>query len=98
MTNKQSWGDNWKEEFDKKFKAVKLTGKGWSYGDTCEEINDEIKGFIFNLLTSKSEQMEGGKSKHNEYCEHLENKDMPCDCGVAEYNAGISACQEILKK
>ena len=86
MTNKQSWGDNWKEEFDKKFKAVKLTGKGWSYGDTCEEINDEIKGFIFNLLASKSELMEGEK---------ISNWDEVYESG---FNAGISVCQEILKK
>jgi len=36
-------------------------------------------------------------SKHSDYCEFLEDNNMPCDCGVAQYNLALSSCEQLIK-
>lgn len=99
MTNKQSW----ESEIPIIYGQIMRSQIGSERPVGIQEAQDLLKDFIRQLLTSKSEQMER---------ERLTNKDqawnMLCaksinDVGLDEgsmelFNAGISACQEILKK
>jgi hypothetical protein len=100
MTNKQSWGNNWEEEFNQKFYPI-IT-EGWGEMSNKRQTYYDIEQFIHQLLTSKSEQMEGEKRTiPGRVCinaeSHLFGKCFQCEESKG-FNAGISACIELLKK
>jgi hypothetical protein len=86
MTNKQSWGNNWEEEFNQKFYPI-IT-EGWGEMSNKRQTYYDIEQFIHQLLTSKSEQMEGAR---------FNNLLGNTEWGKG-YEAGISKAIEILKK
>jgi len=42
------------------------------------------------------ESVEKLKVQHNDYCEWLEDNEMPCDCGVGMFNHGISQALQLI--
>ena len=56
-----------------------------------------VRQFFKEELKKITDLIKDKKSEHNDWCESLENKDMPCDCGVAEYNLGLKESINIIK-
>ena len=103
MTNKQSWE---KTELSGKinFYIGRILGAYENTGSMVkgtrkesEELVNYIQDYISKLLTSKSEQMEREK-KNTVTFEMLDNEEAEVRNYEMAFNAGISACQEILKK
>ena len=96
MTNKQSWEDKDTEMFmdccdlfKDYFKRAEIEMSDHTIGHLAVITRD----YVSSILTSKSEQMEREKVFKEDY--NREDRIHERNVG---FNAGISACQEILKK
>ena len=72
-----------KERVIKKLDHYFSSGMSSEYGDYVPL--DEVKTLIFSII----EEVEGAIGTyldHNEFCECLEDENMPCDCGISNCN------------
>lgn len=70
-------------------------------GKNCE-CHKEVKQFLQNELTLMLDdiliELPKIAQQHNPWCEVLEDKNMPCDCGVSHHNAMIKEIINIINK
>jgi hypothetical protein len=83
------------KEFEEKFEYPNF-GENTGDGDCFEVMKQFLCSSLTSLLEGIEKQVVAHLSSHNEGCECLEDFNMPCDCGVAEYNTAIRECLRII--
>ena len=86
-----------KEELKKEHERGFIEGADLTGRLADENKSGEIEKKVKKELKRITDLIKDKKSEHNDWCESLENKDMPCDCGVAEYNLGLKESINIIK-
>jgi len=88
------------ERYEKKIKTYDTEGGFIIYVEGYDNQDLDV-GLILEFFKEElkriTDLIKDKKSEHNDWCESLENKDMPCDCGVAEYNLGLKESINIIK-
>ena len=67
MTNKQSWGDNWEEEFERWYYDNKIEIPEWKY----QNIIRKIRRVLSNRISTSTEPRKNTVKKYHIYASIL---------------------------